>query len=176
MATTKPTTGSTDPSSHASSFAVPGYTFLWLTGWLWHIARWMAVFTTTFRVNELTGDPLLVQLVGACFMAPMFLGGLLTGAITDRLDGHRVVRTSLGLLIPLAGMMGLAVLNDQAPLGLSYVFIFCVGIGNVIDMTSRRSLAFGLVGTGKCAVDSYFILSRAVKKSQVLKPKLHSWN
>ncbi len=144
MATTKPTTG----SSPASSFGVPGYGFLWFTGWLWHIARWMAVFTTTFRVNELTGDPLLVQLVGACFMAPMFLGGVLAGALTDRLNGHRVVLVSLGVLIPLSGLMGLAVANDQAPLSVSYLFVFCIGIGNVVDMTSRRSLAFGLVGAG----------------------------
>ncbi len=142
-----------EPSSEptpepTSSFAVPGYTFLWLTGWLWHVARWMAVLATTYRVNEQTGDPLLVQLVGAAFMAPMFLGGALAGTLTDRLDRHRTVTTSLAVLVPLAGLMGLAVSADAAPTAVSYGFIFCVGIGNVLDMTSRRSIAFGLVGAG----------------------------
>ncbi|MCP4226458.1 MAG: hypothetical protein GY773_24230, partial [Actinomycetia bacterium] len=50
-----------------SSFKVPGYRYLWLTAWLWHVARWMVVFATTYRVNEQTGDPLLVQLVGTAF-------------------------------------------------------------------------------------------------------------
>ncbi|MGF1597986.1 MAG: MFS transporter [Acidimicrobiales bacterium] len=131
-----------------SSFAVPGYPLLWTTGWLWHVARWMAVFATTYRVNEQTGDELLVGLVGTAFMAPMFLGGIIAGAVTDRLDRHRTVARSLGLLIPLSALMGLAVLADRAPVGLSMVFVFCIGIGNVIDMTSRRSIAFGLVGAG----------------------------
>lgn len=131
-----------------SSFAVPGYRFLWLTGWLWHVARWMAVFATTFRVNEQTGDPLLVQLVGTSFMAPMFLGGAIAGTVTDRLDRYHTVARSLGVLIPLSGIMALAVMADRAPVGVSFVFVFCIGIGNVIDMTSRRSIAFGLVGAG----------------------------
>jgi predicted MFS family arabinose efflux permease len=130
-----------------SSFQVPGYRFLWLTGWLWHVARWMVVFATTYRVNEQTGDPLLVQLVGTFFMAPMFLGGALAGTISDRLDRHRTVGVTLGLLIPLSGMMGLLVVADRAPVGVSYAFVFCVGVGNVIDMTSRRTIAFGLVGS-----------------------------
>lgn len=131
-----------------SSFAVKGYRYLWLTGWLWHVARWMAVFATTFRVNQQTGDPLLVQLVGTSFMAPMFLGGALAGTITDRLDRHRTVLCSLGLLIPASTLMALAVLSDNAPVIVSYLFIFAIGVGNVIDMTSRRSIAFGLVGAG----------------------------
>ncbi|MCP5026841.1 MAG: MFS transporter [Actinomycetia bacterium] len=136
------------PGRPASSFRVPGYRYLWITGWLWHVARWMAIFATTFRVNEQTGDPLLVQLVGASFMAPMFLGGALAGTITDRLDRHRTVARALGFLIPLSGLMGLAVAADQAPVGVSYLFVFCVGVGNVLDMTCRRTIAFGLVGAG----------------------------
>lgn len=132
----------------ASSFRVPGYRYLWITGWLWHVARWMAIFATTFRVNEQTGDPLLVQLVGTAFMAPMFLGGALAGTITDRLDRHRTVARALGLLIPLSGLMGLAVAADNAPVGVSYLFVFFVGVGNVLDMTCRRTMAFGLVGAG----------------------------
>ncbi|MEL7157383.1 MAG: MFS transporter [Actinomycetota bacterium] len=131
----------------ASSLAVPGYRLLWCTGWLWHIARWMTMFATTFRVNEQTGDPLLVQLVGTAFMAPMFLGGPLIGMLTDRIDPGHTVRGALVLLVPLSAMMGLAVAGDRAPVLVSYAFVFCVGIGNVVDMTSRRTLAFGLVGS-----------------------------
>ena len=137
----------TEPSP-TSSFAVPGYGFLWFTGWLWHVARWMAVFSTAFRVNEQTADPLLVQLVGTFFMAPMFLGGAIAGTATDRLDRHRTVAVALGALVPLAGLMGLAVMADRAPVALLYLFMVLVGAGNVIDMTSRRSIAFGLVGAG----------------------------
>lgn len=129
-----------------SSFTVPGYRWLWITGLLWHGARWMAVFGTAYRVNEQTGDPLLVQLVGTAFMAPMFLGGPIAGMITDRFDRGRTVIRVLMVLIPLSGFMGLAVGTDQAPIGLSYLYVMCIGAGNVVDMTSRRSLAFELAG------------------------------
>ena len=134
--------------SRGSSFSVPGYLFIWVTGWLWHVARWMAVFVSTFRINELTGDPLLVQLVGSAFFAPMFFGGFLAGTISDRFDRRTTVGRALGFLIPLSGLMGLVVIGDRGGLPLIYLFILAVGVGNVIDMTSRRTLAFGLVGAG----------------------------
>lgn len=140
-----PAVGSVD---RGSSLAIPGYRAVWITGLLWHVARSMALFGTTFRVTEQTGDPLLVQLVGTAFMAPMFLGGVLAGAVSDRFDRHRTVRLGIGVLTPLAGLMALAVSADQAPVALSYLFVFLVGLGNVIDMTSRRSIAFGLAGAG----------------------------
>lgn len=135
-----------DQGRQTSSFTVPGYRWLWITGLLWHGARWMAVFGTAYRVNEQTGDPLLVQLVGTAFMAPMFLGGPIAGMITDRFDRSCTVIRVLMVLIPLSGFMGLAVGTDQAPIGLSYLYVMCIGAGNVVDMTSRRSLAFELAG------------------------------
>lgn len=129
-----------------TAFAVRGYRALWVTGWVWHVARWMAVFASSYRVNELTGDPLLVQLVGAAFTAPMFLGGLTAGTLADRLDGRRIVAGSLGVLAPLSLVMALVAGGDVWPVGSTYVFVFLIGIGNVIDMTTRRSLAFELVG------------------------------
>lgn len=124
-----------------------GYRALWLTGWLWHIARWMVVFTTSYRVNEQTGDPLLVQLTGTFFMAPMFLGGALAGTLTDRFDRRRTVASVLGVLVPLSAAMALLVSAGKAPVAVSYAFVFLVGAGNVTDMVSRRSIAFGLAGT-----------------------------
>ncbi len=134
-----------------SSLQVPGYRLLWLTGLVWHAARWMAVFGTAYRINEQTGDPLLVQLVGTFFMAPMFFGGPIVGTITDRFDRHRTVARVLVTLIPLSGFMGLAVSAGQAPIVLSYFYVCCIGAGNVVDMTSRRSLAFDLAGPDRIA-------------------------
>ena len=130
----------------ASALDIPGYRSLWLTGGLWHVGRWVAVFGTAYRIDAETGDPLLVQLVGTVFMLPMFLGGPIAGIITDRFDRVRTVGRFLAFLVPLAGLMGLAIGVDRAPLGLFYLFVALVGVGNVIDMTSRRSMAFELAG------------------------------
>ncbi|MGH1492915.1 MAG: MFS transporter [Acidimicrobiales bacterium] len=141
--------GTADPEQTrpTSSFTVPGYRWLWLTGLVWHAARWMAVFGTAYRVNQQTGDPLLVQLVGTAFMVPMFLGGPIVGMITDRFDRERTVFRVLAALIPLSGLMGLAISVGQTSVLASYLFVMCVGVGNVVDMTGRRSLAFELAGS-----------------------------
>lgn len=142
----------------ASSFGVAGYRQLWLTGLLWHTSRWMALLVSTYRVNELTGDPLLVLLVGTAFFAPMFLGGALAGTISDRFDRYRTVGSSLGTLAPLAVLMGVGMLIDKAPLAVIYAFVGALGVGNVIDMTARRSMCFDLVGndlvTNSAALES----------------------
>ena len=129
-----------------TSMGVRGYPALWFTGWVWHVARWMAVFASSYRVNELTGDALLVQLVGAAFTAPMFLGGLAAGTLADRLDGRRIVTGAFIVLAPLSLVMALFAGGEIWPVGSTYVFVFVIGIGNVIDMTTRRSLAYQLVG------------------------------
>lgn len=128
------------------AFDVTGYRPLWATGLIWHIARWMAVFASSYWLNELTGDPLRVQLVGAAFTAPMFLGGLLAGTLADRVDGRRVVAAALVTLAPLSGVMALCVRGEFWPVASTYVFVFLIGVGNVIDMTTRRSLAYELAG------------------------------
>jgi len=135
-----------EPRAPTSAFVVRGYRALWFTGWVWHVARWMAVFASSYHVNELTGDPLRVQLVGAAFTAPMFLGGLTVGTLADRLDGRRLVAVALVALAPLSLVMSLMVSGDIIPVAATYVFVFLIGIGNVLDMTTRRSLAFELVG------------------------------
>ncbi|MGI9595191.1 MAG: MFS transporter [Acidimicrobiales bacterium] len=132
-----------------SSFTVPGYRWLWFTGLVWHAARWMAVFGTAYRINEQTGDPLLVQLVGTVFMAPMFFGGPIAGMITDRFDRHRTVFRVLATLIPLSGLIGLALTAGDTSVLVSYLYVMCIGAGNVVDMTSRRSLAFELAGPAR---------------------------
>lgn len=133
-------------ASPTSAIQVRGYPALWFTGWVWHVARWMAVFGSSYRVNELTGDPLAVQLVGAAFTAPMFVGGLAMGTLADRLDGRRIVASALSLLAPLSLGMAWFAGGDLWPVGSTYVFVFLIGIGNVIDMTTRRSLAYELAG------------------------------
>src|ERR671917_418512 len=63
---------------------VAGYGRLWASGWLWNLTRWMGVFLCSYLVTRLSGSPLLVQLVGAAFFAPIFFAGALGGVISDR--------------------------------------------------------------------------------------------
>lgn len=125
---------------------VDGFALLWASGWFWNATRWMSIFLCSFLVNDLTGSPFLVQLVGAAFFAPMFLGGAMAGAVADRFDRRRTILRQLLVLIPLAAGMGALVMGDVVEAWMTYPFMVAVGLGGVVDMTSRRALVFDLVG------------------------------
>ncbi|MGH1487790.1 MAG: MFS transporter [Acidimicrobiales bacterium] len=133
-------------ASTSSAFGAQYFFFVWLSGLIWHLTRWVVAFLGTYLVNELTGSPRLVQLAGTFLYAPLLLGGVLGGVVSDRFDRLVTVRVQLAALIPLSLLVGVMVSADRAPVWLIYLFMFLVGIGWVTDMTSRRALIFDLVG------------------------------
>jgi MFS family permease len=122
---------------------------MWASSALWSITRWQAVFLCSYLVNQLTHSPLLVQLVGAAFFAPMFFAGALGGVISDRFDRRRTILQQLLVLTPIAGGMSALVLAGVVHVWMVYPFMLLVGLGMVIDMTSRRALIYDLVGEGR---------------------------
>jgi MFS family permease len=129
-----------------AALRVPGYPRLWASGWIWNLTRWMAVFLCAYMVNQRTGSPLLVQLVGAAFYLPILLGGALGGVVSDRFDRRRSIMWQQALLFPLAALMGALTLTNRLQVWMIYPFILAVGIGWVVDLTSRRALVFDMVG------------------------------
>lgn len=129
-----------------SSLAVRGYPLLFASGFLWNVTRWMGVFLGSYLVNERTGSPLAVQLVGTAFFLPMFVGGLVAGTVSDRFDRRRTLMRNLSVLAPLSVLMASLVAADAWQTWMIYVFVFAVGIGGVLDMTNRRALVYDVVG------------------------------
>ena len=135
----------------AGAFAalrVADYPRLWLSGWLWNVTRWIAVFLCSYLINQLTGSPLLVQLVGAAFYTPILFGSILGGVVSDRFDRRRTLLVQLGGLAPIAAAMGAVALTGHLRAWMVYPFMLAVGAGWVVDMTSRRALIYDMVGGG----------------------------
>jgi predicted MFS family arabinose efflux permease len=126
--------------------AAPGYTYVLVAGWFWTMFRWGASFLGAYLANTTTGSARLVQLTGVALWAPLLVGGVLGGVISDRFDRRRTVITQFVVLIPLAVAMGLAGQADRIELWMVYPFMVVVGVGWVIDMTSRRAIIYDLVG------------------------------
>ena len=129
-----------------SACRAPGYTYVLVAGWFWTMGRWGCSFLGAYLANTMSGSARLVQLTGVALWAPLLVGGVLGGVISDRLDRRRTVITQFVVLIPLAVAMGLAGQTDRIELWMVYVFQVVVGVGWVIDMTSRRAIIYDLVG------------------------------
>src|SRR3954447_19562786 len=139
----------TSGAGRAGTFAamsVPYYPRLWVTGLLWNLTRWMAIFLCSYLVNRLTHSPFYVQLVGASFFAPMFFGGATAGVISDRLDRRRTILIVLPVLTPLSAGMGVLIVTEVIETWMVYPFMLLVGVSMVLDMTSRRALVYDFVG------------------------------
>lgn len=132
-----------------AAFSIRHFGYAWFCGLLWHLCRWGVAFLGTYLVNEMTGSPRLVQLAGTVLYAPLLVGGVLGGVISDRFDRLATVRVQLMLLVPLTVLVGVLVRADRLEVWMLYVYLFIVGIGWVTDMTSRRALVFDLVGPSR---------------------------
>ncbi len=100
-------------------------------------------------MNELTGSPFKVQIVGAAFFAPMFFTGVLGGVISDRLDRRRTLLTVAVLVIPASFLMAALNLSDRVEVWMVYPYMLVIGIGHMADMTSRRALVYDIVGPSR---------------------------
>ncbi len=129
-----------------SSLRVPRYPLLLASGFLWNMTRWMGVFLGSYLINQRTGSPLAVQLVGTAFFLPMFVGGLVAGTVSDRFDRRRTLMRNLAVLAPLSLLMAGLIATGSWAAWTIYVFVFAVGIGGVLDMTNRRALVYDVVG------------------------------
>lgn len=132
-----------------AAFEVRGFAALWLSGFIWNGTRWMALFLCAYLVNDRTGSPGLVQLVGATFFAPMFVGGILGGVVADRVDRYLVTVASLGVLGVVAFGMATVTSSGLLATWMIYPFVLAIGIGGVVDFTSRVSLIYDIVGPAR---------------------------
>ncbi len=133
-------------SSMFAALEAPSYAWLLTAGWFWNMCRWGCGFLGAYLANSMTGSARLVQLTGATLWAPLLVGGVLGGVVSDRFDRRRTVINQFLVLIPLTVAMGVAGVTDTLRLWMVYPFLVVVGIGWVIDMTSRRALIYDLVG------------------------------
>lgn len=150
MATTATPTelsaGQPDANGTFGALSVPSYPFFWASSWAWNIARWMGLFSASYLVFHRGGSTLAVQLVGAAYFAPMFVGGLAGGVIADRFDRRRLVIYQLWLLVLVSALVSLDIVAGTARPWHIYAAMALLGCGSVSDTTCRRALVIDMAG------------------------------
>lgn len=139
---------------------------LFVSGWLWHTTRWGSLFLGSYVVSEMTDTPVLNQLVGACVFAPMLLGGLVAGALSDHFDRRRLVMVTQLAFVPIGVAMTAVVVLGWLEVWMIFPFTLAIGLGGVVNMTSLRPLMYDVAGPERApralALDSAGVASSSV--------------
>jgi MFS family permease len=100
-------------------------------------------------ILELTNSPWQVALAGACRAAPMLAFGLFSGLIADRMNRWRVMLvTQVGNALITAVLLVSLLLDAIEPWQV-FLGAFVLGCSTILDMPSRRSLIYDVVGPDK---------------------------
>ncbi len=129
------------------AFRDPSYRFLWPANLLSYSARWMQMTILGWLVLQLTDSPWLVALVGFFGWAPMLALGLVGGYLAD--SAHRktvLVSTQAASLTASIIMLSLLVSGSER-FWYAYPIVTVTGIAWALDMPSRRSAIYDLLGS-----------------------------
>lgn len=107
---------------------------------------WMSIAAMGWLVYRLTGDPLMLGLVGFSMHAPTFVVSPLGGAISDRWDRRAVIVVAQA--VNMVTMLGLAALTLSGVVEVWHVLTACVllGVAKGFDMPARQALVVDIVG------------------------------
>jgi MFS family permease len=122
------------------------FRLLWAAGGVSNACRWMETAVLGWLILELTNSPWQVAVVGVCRSAPMLAFGLFSGLIADRMNRWSVMLLAqAGSALVTSTLLGLLLLQRIQPWQV-FLGTFILGCGTILDLPSRRSLIYDLVG------------------------------
>jgi len=113
---------------------------------VWYSARWMDLFVLQWQVLVMTDSAFQVSLIGFYRMAPMFVFGLLTGLVADRLDRRTVLLAAQLWNAVASAAIGTLILTGHLVLWHLAVLVTALGFSWALDLPSRRSYIYDMVG------------------------------
>ena len=140
------------------AFDDSNYRLLWLGNFIAATARGLLLTILSWYVLMETDSPWFVGLVGFSWMAPMFVLGLIGGVLADTSARKKVlVGTQTAGLVAVT-LMTVLLAKDVTQFWYAYLLMSVVGIGEALDMATRRSLVHDFLGsqgvTNAVALDS----------------------
>jgi len=128
------------------AFYTRGFWRVWTGSMLWYSARWMDLFVLQWQVLVMTDSAFQVSLIGFYRMAPMFVFGLLTGLVADRLDRRTVLLAAQLWNAVASAAIGTLILTGHLVLWHLAVLVTALGFSWALDLPSRRSYIYDMVG------------------------------
>ena len=140
------------------AFNNSNYRVLWSANFIWSTARSLLLTILSWYVLMETGSPWFVGLVGFSWIAPMFMLGLIGGVLADTSARKRVLVGTQAAGLVAVTLMTVLLAMDVAQFWYAHLLMLVVGIGEALDMPTRRSLVHDFLGnrgvTNAVALDS----------------------
>ena len=122
---------------------------VWLVGSIAGGLRWLELLAVGVYVLEQIGSPWMVALMTVVRLAPMFLCGILVGAIADRHERRTLLLLGLVVLTLTSMVLGVLAFTDQITLWQIAIGAFLNGIFFAGDYPVRRIMSAEIAGVDR---------------------------
>jgi MFS family permease len=140
------------PSRSAwAPLAEPLFRSLWVAAVISYTGTWMQNVGAGWLMTQLTLSPLMVGLVQAAQMLPVFLVILPAGALADMVDRRRFLLVTQGWMVLASGLLGIVTLWGHVTPWMLLLFTFALGLGAVMNDPAWQAITPEIVSTAQHA-------------------------
>ncbi len=128
-----------------SPLGVRAFRWLWLAALFSNIGTWMHEVASGWLMTELSTSRLMVALVQAATMGPVFLLGLPAGALADIVDRRRLLMFAQVWNLVAAGLLAVLAFAELVTPGLLLSLVGVLAIGSALHMPAFQAIVPDLV-------------------------------
>ncbi|MGA9042199.1 MAG: MFS transporter [Terriglobales bacterium] len=137
--------------SHGPAWAPlrePLFRSLWIAAVVSYTGTWMQNVGAGWMMTQLTMSPLMVSLVQAATMLPVFLVILPAGALADMVDRRRLLLITQGWMVIAATVLGVLSLTHHVTPWVLLTLTFILGLGSVMNDPAWQAITPEVVSSG----------------------------
>jgi predicted MFS family arabinose efflux permease len=124
----------------------PDFQRLWVAGALAGTMRWLDTLAVGVYVLQVTGSALIVALTLFLRTVPMFLFGVVAGAITEKIDRRVLLLSIVGTLAVTYAVLTWLTLTGRLELWQLSLGVFITGIYWALELPTRRTMVADIAG------------------------------
>ena len=119
---------------------------VWLAGAMAGTVRWLDMLAVSVYVLAITGSPFLVALMFVLRMVPLFLFGVLAGALAETMDRRKLLIASLGFLAAVYAVLAWLAWVGTLELWHLGIGVFLGGVLWALELSVRRTMIAEIAG------------------------------
>jgi len=143
-----PSMAGTLPSLWQRTFAsvrYKNYRLVWLGSCTEHIGEFMELAALLWLVNEISGSPFILTLVGASRFMPMVIFSPIGGVVSDRINRRNLLTATLLATTVLSILLGILVFTELITIRYIIVIALLCGVTTSFNHPARAAMVPNLV-------------------------------